>query len=206
MPARSMPRPPSRCRLLLAWTGLFTAYTLIFSSLTYFFLMAFHMELLGLSFVFLPLCVLLAWFITRTVRVPILHLTSISCAALFLLFVPRIVVLQLIDRSATSVSGGNYCFFQVGIPNGDRRVRAVLTRHVSDISFFPMLHRRSRVYGPPHVVLITAERTWLWSFWSERFVPWQRIANVNGTPTLEGLQVIGQPSVTQIAECAQMKP
>jgi len=108
----------------------------------------------------------------------------------------------LIDASAKRVSGANHCFFQT---EASVRAGAIVTRNVNDISFIAMLERRSRIFGPPHVVLITAEHIWLWSFSARGFVPWEGVRRVGeGVSSLEGPAVIGRPSVANISECDRM--
>jgi hypothetical protein len=166
--------------------------------------MAFHAELLGLSLLFLPIGSVLAWFSGQTVS-PLPRLCCIISALLFVLIVPRVVTLQLIDRSAKKVSGEKHCFFQAEVPAGAGTAREILTRDVDDLSFSAMLERGSRVYSPPHVTLITPNETWLWSFKSASFVPWERVERVGGVAlALAGPAVIGEPSLSDIKRCDGM--
>jgi hypothetical protein len=124
----------------------------------------------------------------------LLHLGSAGCALLVVILAPAVMAFHLMERSANEVSGGKYCYFQDHL----------LTHSVTKLSFVKMLGRRSHMFGPPHVVLISAEQAWLWSFWERRFIPWQGIRLEGGTPALQGSEVIGRPSDAQVLKCFQM--
>jgi hypothetical protein len=192
-------------RTFFAFLAFFISCVLVISGLAILFVMAFHGELLVLAlFLFLPIGLVTAWVTVRSVRAPIVYVCSAVCAVTFLVLVPRAIALHIIEASAKAVSGGRYCVLQAEVPTGSLPDRTILTSDVSDLSFLSMLQRGSRRFGPPHVVLITREQTWLWSFRGRAFVPWQRIDRVGSSFALEGSEFIGRPSVEQVSSCLRL--
>jgi hypothetical protein len=175
----------------------FVGYVLVLSGLAFLFVMAFHGALWLLALIFIPIGL---WIICRRARssTPPIQLGAAFAAFIFVVVAPTVITLTAIKRSAASVAGEKYCLYQEGFRQGSR---FGLTRSVSDLSVGVMTGRRSRIFGPPHVTLITPDRTWLWSFRKWSFVPWQSIETANGVPALQESQFIGSPSNDMIAKC-----
>ena len=182
-----------RLRQVTSAIAYFTSFVLILCGLTYFFLMRGNVHLIFWALLSLIVGV-------STLRIfhpldfPTLSFSSAILALLFMLIVPRAITFHYIDQSAKTVSEGKYCYYQEGR-------HGALTRYVDDLSFVQMLQRGSRYYDPAHVALITSDRIWLWSFWSQRFVEWQKIDGKGATPHLDGRETFGRPPEAQIVKC-----
>jgi hypothetical protein len=187
-----------RLNQLLLAGAYFTAFVLILCGLTYFFVMQSHVRLVLPALSALLIGVLILWLL-RPIEMPVLFGSSAIVALLFIVIVPRAITFRYIDRSAKSVSGGKYCYYQVY----QEGRAAILTRFVNDLSFVHMLQGGSRIYRPAHVALITSDRIWVWSFWFGEFVEWQKIDRSGATPTLDGRRTLGRPSVEQVMKCWQ---